>query len=661
MTAQREVHVRAMSRSLNSLLNSNKKTVSLVQVNFQMGPKELNSYHLPYTAGCLWAYVQSQPDLQDFQLNQFIWRRDNIDSLVPLLLDDYVVGFSTYVWNLQYNLALARKLKASSPNIFIVFGGPEPAVSDANIFHTYSFIDAIVKNEGEITFAEILRNLPDLLTVPGLIFNQNGRAIDNGRARRIDDLSVLPSPYTQGCFDNLISTNPDVKWAATLETNRGCPYACTFCDWGSLTLSKVKKFNEEKVFAELEWMAQNNVDFVSIADANFGIFPERDRRIIDKFVYYQKKYQAPRNIIANFAKNQNKEVIDIVECLIKNTLYPTTGLKISLQSLHEPTLDIIKRKNLKINNISEIIEIGKSKNIPIGTELILGLPGETFESWRQNYWKLLEVGIHEDIDVYYCQIIENAEINQIQKQIYNIDTAKIYDYFSPWADNTGESSESLNVVRSTVDMSFDNLIQASLFSWDIFTWHVGGYSNIITRFLRMYTNTPFDDIYTQLLSDAQNHHWYLELRQQQMHMLLDWFQNGRCTLATDIDDLKLFGNTIIFHTRMLLAAKPQLAENWFNFMDQYLDRYALPHQLKRDVMLLQRNQVVAMHERDSYPRYEQFSHTVWEFVNNDGPLTNNPCVLKFDFPEPKMTDLEFIERIFWSRKRRFGKTWIYPQ
>ena len=56
-------------------------------------------------------------------------------------------------------------------------------------------------------------------------------------------------------------------------------FACTFCDWGSLTYAKIRKFPLDKVFAELEWIAKNNMDYVTIADANFGVFYERDMAI----------------------------------------------------------------------------------------------------------------------------------------------------------------------------------------------------------------------------------------------------------------------------------------------------------------------------------------------------------------------------------------------
>jgi putative methyltransferase len=637
------------------------KTVSFVQVNFQLGPKEFNSFHLPYSVGCIWAYAISQTDIvQHYQLNKFVWRRENIDVVAEQLSKDSVVGFSTYIWNLQYNLHLAKKIKELNPECCIIFGGPEPAITDALIFEKHPYIDVIIKHEGEVVFTEILRNLQNIDSVPGVIWNNNKKAVDTGVSERITELSQLPSPYITGIFDRLIEKNPDVKWAATLETNRGCPYACTFCDWGSLTLSKVKKFLEEKVFQELEWMSKNKIDFVHIADANFGIFPNRDRAIVEKFIELQKQYLAPTGIVASFAKNQNKEVIDIVELLVKETLHPAAGLRISLQSLNDNTLDAIKRKNLKINNISEILEIGRQRNIPIGTELILGLPKETLTSWEDNFWKLLELGIHEDIDVYYCQMIENAELNLVQKEIYDIKTAKIYDYFSPLAfENVGSAAESIEVVRSTADMCFDDIIKASIVSWNIFTWHVGGYSNLVTMFLHKHQGIPFKQLYQELFALAEQQPWYQQLRQQQVEILTDWFDQGRCTLDSGIPNVKLYGNTIIFHTRMLLSCNSELANKWYQLLEEFLSKYNLEPKLLDNLLDLQKNQVVTLANRTSYPLTRNYQYNIWDYINCiQTQLQPISTTVSFEFPEPETSDTEFIERIFWSRKRRFGKTWI---
>ena len=61
------------------------------------------------------------------------------------------------------------------------------------------------------------------------------------------DLGIYPSPYTTGEFDHWV----DGKFYLPIETNRGCPYGCTFCDWGAATLAKIARLSDERVFGEV--------------------------------------------------------------------------------------------------------------------------------------------------------------------------------------------------------------------------------------------------------------------------------------------------------------------------------------------------------------------------------------------------------------------------
>ena len=83
----------------------------------------------------------------------------------------------------------------------------------------------------------------------------------------------MPSPYLTGIFDELIKENPEEKWLASWETNRGCPFSCTYCDWGSATNSKVSRMHLDRVYAELDWFSKNKVEFIFCCDANFGMLP----------------------------------------------------------------------------------------------------------------------------------------------------------------------------------------------------------------------------------------------------------------------------------------------------------------------------------------------------------------------------------------------------
>ena len=130
-----------------------KKRISFVQPNFQQGPKEFNAYYLPYSAGVILSYALGFEHIQSqWEVDTLVWRRESIEQLAPKICNSDIVAFSTYVWNHRYNYALAKKIKELNPNCTILFGGPEPAITDPNLFVKEPFMDLVIKMEGEITF-----------------------------------------------------------------------------------------------------------------------------------------------------------------------------------------------------------------------------------------------------------------------------------------------------------------------------------------------------------------------------------------------------------------------------------------------------------------------------------------------------------------------------
>ena len=452
------------------------KKISLIQPNFQQGPKEFNAHYLPYSVGVLWSYVQQFEEISSYyELDKLLWRRSNIKETAQSLIDNDIVAFSTYVWNKNYNYAVAQEVKRLNPKAILIFGGPEIPITRKDIFTRFPVMDIVIKSEGEITLKNLLiglKNNIDIVNIPGLIINNSGFAIDTGDSGRIDNLDQIPSPYLSGVFDKLMAETSGVEWNATLETNRGCPYSCTFCDWGSLTYNKVKRFNLERVFAELEWIGKNKCGFVSITDANFGMFIDRDDLIAEKLLEVQEKYGYPYTFSVAWAKNQKAEVINIVKKLIKSPKF-NQGLTVSVQSMDLDVLENIKRKNLDQHNIEDIFDLCDKNNIPVYTEVILGLPGETLESWKEGFWKLFRAGNHTGVTILHAQMLENAEMNLTQKNLFQLESRPVYDYMSG-SYNFDELKECVEVVVSTKDMSSEEMLEAHAFSWFVNTFHING-------------------------------------------------------------------------------------------------------------------------------------------------------------------------------------------
>lgn len=328
-------------------------------------------------------------------------------DFVPMFLSDEarllaraetasVFIFSNYLWTVEQNLKVSAAVKAVNPNSITIHGGPSTPSYEKDceqFFDENPHVDIAVRGEGEWTFADILDkidvNVSDrdmLLDCPGITFRSS-----NGYARtpdrdRIADLNTIPSPYLMGLFDEFGS----VRAGAVIESNRGCPYGCTFCDWGSATLSKVRRFDMDRVFAELEWSAKHQIEDASIADANFGML-ERDVDIALKIADLRRTYGFPRSVPINYAKNQVRYLRKIIEIFADVDIL-TEGL-VSLQSMDETTLKVIDRSNIKIDKYHEISDEFRRAKLPLAADIMMGLPGSTRASFSNDLQKCADMDI----------------------------------------------------------------------------------------------------------------------------------------------------------------------------------------------------------------------------------------------------------------------------
>lgn len=302
--------------------------------------------------------------------------------------------FSDYMWTLHQNLVLSHLVKQLSRESITIHGGPSaPAYVDAcqAFFTAHPHVDIVVRGEGEVTTAEVLAllaehrawsNLDVLSTVAGLTYRQHpGSApalVRTPERARTEELEQFPSPYLMGVFDA-----PDATpWlAAILETNRGCPYGCTFCDWGSATLQRIRLFSMERIAQELEWIARQRIPVLWLADANFGIF-KRDVEIAEILVKIKQQYGYPKQVVVNYAKNATERLADIIRLFCQANL-ATQGI-ISIQTHDPQTLENIHRSNIKTKRYEELISIFRQEQLPMSSDLMIGLPGQTVESFKND-------------------------------------------------------------------------------------------------------------------------------------------------------------------------------------------------------------------------------------------------------------------------------------
>ncbi len=321
--------------------------------------------------------------------------------------------FSNYLWTVDENLRLSAAIKAVNPASITIHGGPSTPSYERDceqFFIDNPHVDVAVRGEGEWTFADILDkvdihsgNIDALADAPGLTFRSSNGIVRTPDRDRIADLNTIPSPYLMGLFDEFGS----VRAGAVIESNRGCPYGCTFCDWGSATLSKVRRFDLDRVYAELEWSARHQIEDASIADANFGML-ERDVDIALKIADLRRTYGFPRSVPINYAKNQVRYLRKIIEIFADVDIL-TEGL-VSLQSMDETTLKVIDRSNIKIDKYHEISDEFRRAKLPLAADIMMGLPGSTRASFSSDLQKCADMDIR--VRANKTTLLPNSPMNE---------------------------------------------------------------------------------------------------------------------------------------------------------------------------------------------------------------------------------------------------------
>lgn len=488
------------------------KKIYFIQAEITSGP--INEHYLPFSVGCIWAYANQFTEIQDnFLLADVIWRRDRQQDVLAKIKDPDIVGFSTYVWNHNWNLTLAKKIKQQWPKCLIVFGGP--SINESWLQH--DFIDVAMFGEGEMAWVELLKKY--IQDEPIKRYWNNPRQ---------QDITEFPSPYTTGFFDKIIQENPDVSWYMMIETNRGCPYHCTFCGWGAEYLNKLKVFNLKRAEQEMQWAVHNNIHWLFIIDPNAGILKERD---IEIAWMARRAIEAPmskiRRVTFNHAKNLNEACFEI-EKIIQKWTY---GLEMAVQSMNVPTLEASKRNNMGMNNLERAYALCQKHGIRYYTELVLGLPLETKETFIDGLFTIMKLGQHDSVKTYPCTVIPNSEMADVTYQEkYGIKLIHPRDMYRSkeeriW-DDEDQSWEDIAMVSATSTMSSQDMADTLAYHWMLAQFHYSGITQLTSKYLYYMHNIEYRDFYDRLYQYLKQDVLGKELIDSVEEILTNYFTHG---------------------------------------------------------------------------------------------------------------------------------------
>ena len=469
-------------------------TIGLVQINNSFSGQS----YLPYSVGLLQAYAQAHhpaPHTLKFLLP--IFQRMRVEEAVKHLLSADLVLFSTYVWNIRISCEIAKQLKAKKPGIGIIFGGPQVPNHADNFMREHPFVDLAIHGEGEKVALDLLINWKNgdwsqLSSVSYL--TADGSFINHPKGERIKDINTIPSPFLEGVFDTVMKANPNQKWIALWETNRGCPFSCTFCDWGSSTQSRIYQFEINRLEQEAKWFAEKQIDFVFCCDANFGILP-RDVEIAQFVANVKKKTGFPSALSVQNTKNATERAYLVQKILSDNGL--NKGVTLSMQSVDKTTLKNIKRENISLETYQELQRRFTRDKVETYSDLILGLPGETYLSFKSGIASVMESGQHNRIQFNNCSILPNAEMGDANYQkLHGIETIEsdIINIHGSRTDADNEILERQQLIVATASTPRADWVKTRAYCWMVALLHFDKVFQIPIILARELAGVPYSEI-----------------------------------------------------------------------------------------------------------------------------------------------------------------------
>ena len=462
----------------------------------------LSTEAFPINIGYVAAYAKEQFG-QNIEISLFKYI-DDVECELKRSPPD-ILGVSNYAWNYRIGCEMANVFSKLNPNGLVVFGGPNFPVdlpSQERFFRENPVVDIYVPTEGEVGFTNIVKKSLEAKSHKEIRNKVLSQPIDGCISRssdgklqytipeiRIKKLDEIPSPYLTGLMDKFF----DGKLSPMIQTNRGCPFHCTFCTDGRDSVNQINSFSLDRISAEINYIANNaplETDNLLISDLNFGMFP-KDSAVCDFIDESKKKFGYPKIVKCTTGKNQKKRIISNIE-----KLRGSIKMDMAVQSMTPEVLKNVRRDNISTDHLLAIGPAIKKTGVTLSSDIIAGLPGETFESTLQTVKDI----IHADVDeifIWTLMMLDGSELNvPKEREKWNIKTKyRIIprDFVKLSSGKVITEIEEVGV--STNTLSFEDYVELRLLALVVKVTKTGFIYDPILKFLKEQNIDVYDLIY----------------------------------------------------------------------------------------------------------------------------------------------------------------------
>lgn len=466
--------------------------------------------YLPYMWGVLRSYCAHHYRALDGTVS---WLPPLFRSMAPAdAVADYadtridVLGLSCYTWNWERQRQVARIVKERNPHTLVVAGGPHPDYRSPRFFQDNPDIDLVVVNDGEIPFGRIIEIVAgggtDFSAVPGVVLrDEDGHPTMTLPPEK--PTTFLHSPYLEHVelYESIIREDEgrvNLVW----ETNRGCPYKCSYCDWGSNTMGKLRIFDIGRVEAEAEWIFRHPFATILLTDANFGILP-RDVEIARLLERLRSRFEGPKVFYYSAAKNNPDRSSEIARTFARAGI--ATTHYVAVQHTDPEVLAATDRANISIEKQRQVVREMLDEGVPLAAQVILGIPGDTVGKWEQVFADLMEWGIHDDYVVSEYVVLPNAPAaDPAFREEWGYRTIRRFARDLGLRRDKGAGREGcfqVEIIVESKTFTPEDWVRMRVYSDFIIALHNSGYTRRIAQYLRYTHEISYREFYDAVINE----------------------------------------------------------------------------------------------------------------------------------------------------------------
>jgi radical SAM superfamily enzyme YgiQ (UPF0313 family) len=330
----------------------------------------INSRYHHSAFGLRYLYANLEELKPQTRICEFVLGKNPRDIVENLLAQNpKIIGLGVYIWNTSSILEVVSLLKKLAPEVFVVLGGPEISYETENQ-ELFKLADCVIKGEAEFLFRDVCRKF--------LAGETLERKIIEASLPEIKDLQ-LPYAYY---------TDEDVAHRVMyVEASRGCPYKCEYC-LSSLDKS-VRNFETDSFLQEIDKLILRGARSFKFVDRTFNLSPSISGKILRFFLE-----RVHLGLFLHFEMVPDRLPADLQELIVQ---FPRGALQfeIGVQTWNPSVAANVSRRQDYKKIVENFRFLQEKTGVHTHADLIVGLPGETFESFAQGFDALTECGPDE--------------------------------------------------------------------------------------------------------------------------------------------------------------------------------------------------------------------------------------------------------------------------